>query len=433
MKKFIGILVIVVILALIIVPRVTKQENKTASAEEEIVAVTVAGNQVHKGDLATYVDLIGNTYSNATIPVIATIPAEVVSINVEVGDFVEEGDPLFTLSTEDLEDSITQAKLGEEQANAVLNQANVGVQSAKRSVEAAQLAYDMAKSNYDKNLASYQFAVDNLSKYEELYNQGIVSETEYEQMKLQAAPETLDLLNQQLEQAKQGLETAQLGISQANSVYSQANVGVKQAGEGLKNANEAIEDMVVTAPATGYITAQNLTEKSMASNASAAMIIDELQVIKVTANVTANQVNKIKEGEKVDVVISANDKTYVGTVKTVGLTSNAATLLYPIVVEVPNKDLEIKPGMFATIEFKTDEVKNVMLVPVDAVVVRDGQDVVYVQDTETTAKEVSVETGLDDGYNVEIKSGLSENDVVITDGVGLINESTIIRVIRGDE
>jgi len=383
-------------------------------------------------DLKTYVELIGNTYPNKTIPVLPSMPAEVVSIEVEVGDFVNEGDILFTLDGSNIDSQVTQAEFGIEQASAAVSQAYVGIKNANAGISSAQLAYDMAKSNYEMNLKNYQFAVDNLAKYEKLYADGIVSQMEYEQMKLQAAPETLELLDKQLAQAAQGLDQAQLGKEQANSGYTQANVGLKQAKEGLESVGDTLDDLVVSAPATGYITAQNLTVNVMASNASAAMMIDELQLIKVITNVTANQVNAIKAGDIVDVIISSNNKKYVGTVNTVALTADARTMLYQVVVIVENKALEIKPGMFATVKVIIGKAENALVVPAEAVVVRDGKDVVFVQNGDK-AISVEVTKGLDTGFYTEITSGLKLGDVVITKGVGLIDESTIIKVVRGDE
>lgn len=415
-------------------PRVLDIVNKEAVTEEGVRPITVEGIEVMSEDLITYVELIGNTFSNRTVPVMPSMPAEVVSIAVTVGDFVEVGDVLFTLDGSNLEAQMTQAGFGVEQANAALSQAGVGIKNANAGIASAELAYEMAKSNYDMNLNNYQFSLDNLAKYEQLFNEGVVSEMEYNQIKLQAAPETLVLLEKQLEQAAQGLAQAKLGKEQANAGYTQSNVAVKQAKDGLETANETLEDLIVTATVSGYITAQNLTENVMASNASVAMMIDELQKIKVTTNVTANQVGTIKKGDKVDVIVSATGNTYAGTVDVVSLSADARTMLYPITVIVENNDLEIKPGMFATIRIVSGEAKNALVVPTEAVVVRDGKDIVFVQKADSdVAIPVEVVKGLDTGYYTEIISGLSLGDIVITKGVGLINESTVINVVRGDE
>ncbi len=64
---------------------------------------------------------------------------------------------------------------------------------------------------------------------------------------------------------------------------------------------------------------------------------------------------------------------------------------------------------------KTGEVKNVVVVPVSAVVTQDGKSTVKVQKGSDWVA-TSVETGLSDGNLIEIKSGLSEGDVVQVSG-----------------
>ncbi len=59
--------------------------------------------------------------------------------------------------------------------------------------------------------------------------------------------------------------------------------------------------------------------------------------------------------------------------------------------------------------------------------------VVYRLISENKAEPVTVQIGIDTGYEVEITQGLSKGDVVITKGAGLINEETELNVIRGDE
>lgn len=418
-------------IAALTVPRIMDKLNEE-TVSEELQVITVGGQAALKGDITTYYELIGNTYSNKTVPVLPAMPGKVASIEVSVGDFVNEGDVLFVIDGESLEAQVTQAELGKEQADAALAQAGVGVKNANAGIASAQLAYEMAKSSYEMNLSSYNFSAANLAKYEELYAEGIVSEMEIEQMRLQANPETLAIYEKQLQQAEQGLAQAKLGAEQASAAYTQAGVGVKQADEGIKSASDAMEDLRVTAPVSGYITQQNLTEDTMAANTSVAMMIDELQVIKVSANVTANQVGSLEAGDQVEVYVSATEKFYQGTIETISLTADARTMLYPITILVENDDLEIKPGMFATVHMVEDAISGGIIVPTEAVVVRDGKTVVFVYDGSDMALMKEVLVGLEDGYNTQILEGISEGDVVITDGVGLIDVETPISVVRGD-
>jgi RND family efflux transporter MFP subunit len=433
MKKLVSILVICVVLGAIVTPRIIELINSKNAVEEAIKPLTIEGVKVVEQDLSTAIELIGNTFANESVPVFPSFPAKIMAIDVKVGDKVAIGDLLFSLDPKDLDGQITQANFGIDQASSAVSMANVGVKNANVSIETANIAYDMAKSNYEMNLANYNFAKDNLSKYEQLYADGIVSQVEYEQVKLQASPETLTLLDSQLKQAEKALSQAQLSKEQANASVNQASVGLNQAKDGLSTANDAIRDLDMKSDVAGYVTTINIAKDVMASNAQAAMMIEDLDTIKVIVNVTANIENRFHVGNKVEVIISSSGKSYEGIVDTVGLTADSRTLLYPITVKIDNPNLEIKPGMFATVKVIDQEVTKALTVPTESVLVRNGQDIVFVQAGDNRVEERAIVKGIDTGYFVEIKEGITLEDIIITKGAGLIDATTDVKVIRGDE
>lgn len=388
-------------------------------AVEEVEVIAVGGMQVVTGDLEAKVELIGTTSPQDLVSVMIAVPAEVETVNVSVGDYVSEGDVLFTMDTESVEDQITQAEIG-------LTMAKVGVSNANAGVNQSRLAYDMAKSNYQMQLDSYNFGQTNLANYQALLEEGVVSQMEYDQVKLQSSPETLGLLETQLEQASAGLSQARLGVDSANA-------SLRQAEEGLRSATKMMEDMEVTAPISGFITASYVTENNYASNAQATMVIQNLDTISVSASVTESLVSKIATGDQVEVTIKALGKTYQGTIETLSQSADTRTLLFPLTIEVANEDHDIKPGMFATVEVVKAKSDHALYVPSEAVILRDGLSYLYVLSDDNKALRVQVETGIDNGYNTEITSGVTAEDIVITKGIGLIDESSTIKVIRSDQ
>lgn len=413
--------------------RVIDLINAKNTVVEEVKPLTVEGIKVTMQDLSTSIDLIGNTYADLSVPILSPFPAKVLEIPVHLGDYVKSGDVLFTLDPSDLEAQITQAQFGVEQATNGLKLANLGIKNASAASDSADLAYAMAQSNYTMNLEKYEFAKNNLEKYEALYQDGTISQSEYEQMKLQASPETVTLLDAQLKQAEQSLSQAQLGKEQAQANVKQASIALEQANEGLKKAQEAVDDLEVTTSVEGYVTSIGISEQVIASNTQVAIMIEDLSTIKVTTSVTADALSLIKKGDTVKITITSLNKEVEGTVDSVALSADARTLLYPVVIIIDNKDLIIKPGMFATVHIISAKADQVLTVPSSAVLVRNGKHVVYVQTGETSAEERDVEIGVDTGFLVEIKNGLTIDDVVITKGVGLLENDTVITVVRGDE
>lgn len=420
MKKLIGALVIVALIAVIAVPRVMEMQNNTGAAEDNINVVTVGGQQVIQGDLSNVVELIGSTAANESVSVLPAMPAEVEEIKVVAGEYVNEGDVLFVLDKESVENQVTQAEIG-------LTMAEVGVSNAKAGITQAQLGYTQAKSNYEMQLDQYEFSVANLEKYEALYADGYASEMELEQMRLQASPETVTLLEKQLEMSAASLNTASLGLESAEA-------SLLQAQEGYDSAIDLLDDMTVTASISGFVSQNFITEGNFASNAQPAMMIEDISEIIVSASVTESLINDVQLGQKVTVVVgSLNNMEFEGVVDQVSVSADARTLLYPIKVRVTNSDNDIKPGMFATVLLTTETSAEAIYVPSEAVILRDGVKYAYLLEGEDKVKRVEVVTGIDTGYFTEIVEGVVAEDIIITNGIGLIDEKSTIKLIRSDQ
>lgn len=433
MKKIIGIIIIIAVLGVIIVPRVI-QKNSESNAQVEETTITVEAKAVSKGNIADFTFLTGKISANKKVDVMASAPAMVEEVMVEVGDPIHEDDVLFKLDTKNLENQLKQAEAGVTSSKASIDQAKLGVTSANDSVRMAQIAYDLAKAGYDSGLEQYELAKENLVKYEKLYNEGIISQSEYDQIKLQASDATLVSLNKQLEQAAQSLEQAKRGINNATVSSRQASASLTQAQVNYDSAKDALQDMTVEAPIDGIVSAVNIIEDGFASNTLPAMTIEDIDTVKVSTNVTENIVNRIEKGQKVEVIIqSIREKPFEGTITVVSPSANAQSLLYPVTIEVDNKDHIIKPGMFALIQFKIEESQNSIVIDGGAVITKENKRYVYVLNEDEAAMLVEVEVGIDTGDFIEITKGIQEGDLYLTKGMDFITEETKLRVVRGDE
>jgi multidrug efflux pump subunit AcrA (membrane-fusion protein) len=395
--------------------------------------ITIEAASVSRGTLIDYVDLLGTVGSDQTVNIIPTVPAKVQSIYVKVGDFVNAGDLLFTLDQKDVQNQVSLAEIGLRTAQASVEQAQLGLVNAEESVKQATTAYDMAKANYDMQHEQYEFALDNLARYEVLYNEGIVSKSEYDQLKLNASPNTVTVLEKQLEQAAQSLEQATRGIDNAQVAIKQSEAGYSQAQQNYNQAVDALNDMRFTAPISGYISSIAVTEQQFASNGQPAIVIDAMDTIEIKANVTENLVNRLQVGQEVEITLTAfNDEVINGVIDSISSTADVRTLLYPITIEVENASHRIKPGMFASIKVARQVQEDALYILKDSVILRSDGSYVYVVKNENQVELRQIEVGLDIGLYVEILDGLSESDEVVTKGKGLISEHTVVRVVRGD-
>jgi HlyD family secretion protein len=229
--------------------------------------------------------------------------------------------------------------------------------------------------------------------------------------------DTLDNAKNALDQAQ-----AQIGVDQATIAQHQAQLASAQVNLDYTN---------IVSPVNGTVVSRNVTVgQTVAASFQTPtlfLIATDLTKMQVDTNVSESDIGDLKEGDKGYFTIDAFPKrTFEGTVTQMRQSpqniQNVVT--YDIVVSVDNTDLALKPGMTAASRIVTDERKDVLRVPSQALRfaptgVRtpsgkaDTSNAVWVlRDGKSTKLPVTV--GLDDDTNAEIMTGdLKEGDQVI--------------------
>jgi len=96
-------------------------------------------------------------------------------------------------------------------------------------------------------------------------------------------------------------------------------------------------------------------------------------------------------------------------------------------IELPNPQLELRPGMYATVKIGIERKADAQLLPTETLVVeKAGPSVFTVADNK--AKKTPVKTGFNDGVNVEILSGLKPDQPVILVGKRVIADGQRVKV-----
>ena len=144
--------------------------------------------------------------------------------------------------------------------------------------------------------------------------------------------------------------------------------------------------------------------------------------VTITVSVEEGDLEAAALGNTVNVTLAAfEDEVFAGTVSKIGdaeIDSNTNKTMYSITVTVPNTDRVLYQDMTAEVTFVTDQVSEVLYVPVRAVTEEDGASYVKVRGEDGTAVRKKVITGFADGVNIEIKEGLSEGETVLIESKG---------------
>ena len=210
--------------------------------------------------------------------------------------------------------------------------------------------------------------------------------------------------------------------------YLQAQAQMVSAQKSVAQMRAQVSKTLIRAPFSGTIDAVFVERGQVVSpNPQGLMRIVNLSNMYVSTSVPETYIGKLKAGTTVDVYLTSLGKSYKGKVRQVGSFINPSNRSFGIEVSVPNPDNLLRPNQVAKLKIVDYSVKNALVVPTN-VVQEDGEKnkFVYVatnvQGKKAVAKKVIVTVGKSSDNVTEVLSGLSANDVVVTEGVNTISD-----------
>ena len=231
------------------------------------------------------------------------------------------------------------------------------------------------------------------------------------------------IAQQELDDARSKDLSAAAQVDAAKAALSAAQGGAEVARADNRRVG-AMEDYTnVIAPIDGVITWRYadtgaLIQSGTDSNSQALPIVKLAQsdLLRLRMPVPEDAVRYVKVGDTMQVRVDALDRSFTGKVVRFTRDVNFETRTMETEVDVENKDLSIDPGMYANTQLQLNHADNVLTIPVEALVLRDNKDVVYVLDSQNHVHQRKVEVGLRGSQLAEIKSGLAEGERVIVGG-----------------
>lgn len=171
-------------------------------------------------------------------------------------------------------------------------------------------------------------------------------------------------------------------------------------------------------PMEGIVTSVDMDEGEIATMNTAVITVMKEGVFEIEANVPEADIAKVALGQNVQLTFDALSLKDIFNGK-ISFIYPASTVIqdvvfYKVKIQLDSIDPRLKPGMSCDVDINTFEKNNVLIVPSRAVKTNGGNYVeILKEDNTVERKNVEIGTDGDDGL-VEIKSGISEGDKVIT-------------------
>lgn len=426
---------------------ITVQTGK--SARQDLTSLVTASGEIKPRN---YINIGSN----------AAGPARITEILVVEGQHVRKGQLLAQLESVQPEAEVAAQKATVASSEAESAASEAGLRVEDENLRTLQAGLDRAKADLEKAKINYQ-------RIERLYNEKLIAKRDFDEAKIgvEAAEAGVREAETRLPQSKarRAQLLATLSAAQRRITLSQAN---------LKRAQDALARTQAVSPIDGMVTnlpvriGETVVPGIQNSAASLIMTIADMSFITAEVKVDETDIVNVKLEQNVDVTIDAiPNKTFKGSVieigntailRSTGLAASQSAISsqeakdFKVVVKLLDPPAEIRPGLSCTAKVVTATRQNVLTVPIQALTVRQQGDLEPDPPKGAAPKNYSpaemkerkkelqgvfvikgekavfrkVDTGITGATDIEVLSGVSDGEEIIT------GSYKVIRTIKND-
>ncbi|MFN8282162.1 MAG: HlyD family secretion protein [Chitinophagales bacterium] len=388
------------------------KDKKGKGTEVEMQTVTTH-------DIVQTVTASGKIYPEEEVKISSDVSGEIIELYVKEGDSVKKGQLLARIKPESYQANV-------EQSQAQLDNTKAQLSTAQARIAQANAAVSQTQAQYDNALTAY-------TRAQELLTKKIISKADFE-----SAEATLKT-------TKANLESAKADVQAAKHTADAAAYTIKASSAVIKEAKINLDKTTIYAPMSGVVSLLNVKkgEKvvgTLQMSGTEMMRIANFDNMEVRVDVSEGEITKVKLGDTAEIEVDAYlDRKFIGIVSSVANTSKGASgslvstdqstnFIVKIRIEKSSYEDILKetskpflPGMSATVDIKTKKKFGVVAVPIQAVTTKDTvydgsthtKEIIFVNDN-GKAKLTEVKTGIQDDTYIEIVTGLTGKEKIIT-------------------
>jgi membrane fusion protein (multidrug efflux system) len=191
-----------------------------------------------------------------------------------------------------------------------------------------------------------------------------------------------------------------------------------------------LEHTTVVAPISGIVSERMIKVGNMVQSYEPTFRITDFDPLHAIMHVPERELNKLRVGHTATLRVDAYpNESFVGRIERISPVLDASTGTFKVTIEVRDRSLRLKPGMFTRIRIIYDTHPATLLVPKEAVMAEDDESNVFVIRDSMVFRQ-AVETGYEDERFIEITAGLEEGSQVITTGQSSLKDSSRVEVIK---
>lgn len=324
----------------------------------EIRGVTL--EKILSREVESFYETSGSVRAETVSVISSRVMGAVTSVRVQRGDRVRKGDVLMTLDDSDISEKVKAAESAYEEALS-------GLAMAEENKELVDVTY---------------------GRFRQLYEEKALTKQEMDEM-----------------ETKKRVAESQLRQAEAMARRSEASV---------REAKAYLAYTFLTSPVDGLVSDKKIDLGTMAAPGVPLIVIEDPSSYAININVDERLFPQIKKGIKVPVKVGSLALDTTGTIAEIAQAVDPVTRTFLVKVAVSGK--ELRSGFYATVNIPQGT-STLVLVPSAAVMEKGQLNGVYVAGDDRIVHFRLIKTGRKINDMVEVLSGLSGSEMVVTDGV----------------
>ncbi|MFI5231452.1 MAG: efflux RND transporter periplasmic adaptor subunit [Gemmatimonadales bacterium] len=201
--------------------------------------------------------------------------------------------------------------------------------------------------------------------------------------------------------------------------FNKAEIAARMARTQASMARKKLGDTRLASPLAGIVARRGVEPGEQTGPGVPAFTVMQVDPLQIRIGVPESEIARFAVGQRADVRIpSLQGASFSGVVRLVGIAADPASRTYTVKAEVPNPAHRLRPGMIAEVRIENGGKLAALTIPAEAIVRDvDGVTHVFVYDPgEQRVRSQRVEVGDAYGTEIEVRSGLKADDVIVTGG-----------------
>lgn len=325
--------------------------------------LTVEVSTATRSSVSQQLVVVGNLIGDATVAVVPRVGGRMQEIYVRLGDQVRRGQRIAKIEDFELQEQLKQQESALEVSKATIRQREADLQLAETNAE-------RSRNLFARQLLPKQTLDDTEARY-------------------QAALAQLDLARAQNNQSMSRLEELKIQV----------------------------ENTTIVSPVNGFIARRAADPGAFVSQNAPVVDVVDIGRVRLVANIVEKDLTQIQAGDDTRVEVDAYPgEMFVGRIARVSPVLDPSTRTAPVEIEIPNPGFRLKPGMYARVTVTTDQRKDALVVPTNALVDIGGRRGLFVAAENDTVLFRAITVGIEENALTEILEGVREGERVVTTG-----------------